>query len=106
MSKLTNQSITKKELEVFTKEELIYIILRCSWGNLWNPLEVIYQKRMDNNFQKSREIGEEIKKLIDKMKDKDYEELYQISLEIDKLNKIRDKLIKENGRIMKILYGD
>lgn len=104
MSKLTNQPITKKELEVFTKDELIYFILHC--GGLWNPLEVIYQKRMDNNFQKSREIGAEIKKLIDKMNDRNYEELYQISLEIDKLNKIRDKLSKENDRIMKILYGD
>ncbi|WP_353096349.1 hypothetical protein [Tissierella praeacuta] len=106
MSKLTNQPITKKDLEVFTKDELIYFILRCSWGNLWNPLEVIYQKRMDDNFQKSRGIGVETKKLIDKMNDKNYEELYQISLEIDKLNKIRDKLSKENDRIMKILYWD
>jgi hypothetical protein len=104
MSKLRNQPITERDLKIFTKDELIYFILHS--GSLFNPLETIYQKRMDDNFQKSREIGIETKKLIDRMDSENYKELYQISLEIDKLNKARDKLTKENNHIMKILYGN
>ncbi len=106
MSRLRNKTITEKDLKVFTKDELIYFILNS--GSLWDPREMIYEKRIDDNFQKSIEIGGETKKLIDKMsKEKDkgnYEEFYQIGLEINRLNKIRDKLSKENDRIMKILY--
>lgn len=104
MSKLRNKTINEKDLKAFTKEELIYFILRCSWGNLRNPLEVIYEKRMDDNFKKSQQISIDTKKLLDKMDKVQPVERYKLLLEIQELNKKWDKLRMENDRIMNILY--
>ena len=41
---MIDKTITKKDLEKFTKDELIYFILNS--GSLWNPVNMIYEKRL------------------------------------------------------------
>lgn len=105
---MLDKKITPKDLNVFTKDELIYAILHSE--PLINPVKLLYQQRMDDNFKKDKEIGKEIGLLIEKMKavrgKEMFEEVYKINTEIDKLNKRRDKNMEENDRIMKILYGE
>lgn len=105
---MLDKKITPKDLNVFTKDELIYAILHSQ--PLFNPIELLYEQRMDNNLKKNKEIGKEIGLLIEKMKavrgKEMFEEVYKINTEIDKLNKRRDKNMEENDRIMKILYGE
>ncbi|SCL85037.1 hypothetical protein [Sporanaerobacter sp. PP17-6a] len=92
-------------MNVFTKDELIYAILHSQ--PLFNPIELLYEQRMDNNFRRDKEIGEEIKLLIEKIENVKImsEEVYEIMVKINNLSKQRDKNMEENDRIMKILYG-
>lgn len=103
MRSLKNKNITKKDLKVFTKDELIHFILHC--GSIYNPIEEIYQKRLDDNFKKNEQISVEIEKLLDKTDKAQPIEKYKLLLEVQKLNKEWDKLSKENDRLMKKLYG-
>lgn len=105
MWKLKDKAITEKELKLFSKDELIYCILHS--GSLFNPLELLYEKRMDNNWDKNMQISQRVTKLLEDTDAKtSWDDKLKIYLEISKLNKTREKNSNENNRIMKILYDE
>mgnify|MGYP000896142054 FL=1 len=101
---MINKTITKKDLEKFTKDELIYFILNS--GSLWNPVNMIYEKRLDDIFEKGKQVGLKIQKILNEIDSLNNQENYKQFLKIRDLNEEREKLRNEEDKLMKILYGD
>ena len=101
---MIDKTITKKDLEKFTKDELIYFILNS--GSLWNPVNTIYEKRIDDIFEKGKQVGLKIQKVLNVMDNLSDQEKYRQFLKIRDLNEERERLRKEEDKLMKILYGD
>ncbi len=101
---MINKTITKKDLEKFTKDELIYFILNS--GSLWNPVNMIYEKRLDDIFEKGKQVGLKIQKILNEVDSLNDQEKYKQFLKIRDLSEEREKLRNEEDKLMKILYGD
>lgn len=112
--------MTEKELQAFSKAELIYYIQQMGIYTLHScpaPAQIILEKRIKDNFDKVDKLLEESHNENMKMSEFIFKnngkitagnlgEYNAISKELDRINKAIDKCWSENDKYEKILYGE
>lgn len=102
MKKMRDTDKSRKILECFTKDELIDGMLHTGW--IFNPITTLYQNRIDKNHKENEKFLDEIDRLLSSMKNNP-DRTFQISKQIDILNKKIDKNWKEDEKLTKIFHG-
>lgn len=112
--------MTEKELQAFSKAELIYYIQQIGINIFYScpdPFEIILQKRIKDNLDKVDKLLEEYRnenmkmskffeKSGGKITGENVDEYATINKELDRINKAINKCWSENDKYEKILYGE
>lgn len=112
--------MTEKELQAFSKAELIYYIQQMGiniFHSCPDPAQIILGKRIKDNLDKVDKLLEEshnenmkmsefTKKYGRKITGENVDEYQRITKELDRINKAISKLWDENDKYEKILYGE
>ena len=112
--------MTEKELQAFSKAELIYYIQQMGiniFHSCPDPAQIILEKRIQDNLDKvdkllkeSHDENMKMSKFFEKSGGKitgeNVDEYATINKELDRINKAIDKCWSENDKYEKILYGE
>lgn len=112
--------MTEKDLQAFSKAELIYYITQIGIYTLHRcpaPAQIILEKCIQDNLDKvdkllkeSHDENMKMSKFFEKSDGKitgeNVDEYQAISKELDRINKAIDKCWDENDKYEKILYGE